>query len=476
VKKRFIFPGVIFLLAYAAPAPAAGWSHPRALTFAPLEWKIPAAERYELNNGMVVYLQRDAELPLFNASALIKVGSVYEAAGKLGLAEITGEVMRTGGTNAPARAMSGDEIDEEIEFLAGSVETWIGSESGGASAKVLQKDAGYGLQLLHDVLVYPAFDAAKLELAKNAELERIRRENDYPHGIAAREWMKAVYGKDSPWARTPTIETVSNITREDLVAFHGRYVKPNNTILTVYGDFDIAEMKKEVEEIFGGWEREELRFPKVAPIKLDFAPGVYFVPKELDQSTILMGHYGIRRHDANTFKVIVMNEILGGGFTSRMTKEVRSNRGLAYSANSKLTEGTDYGVFFAYCSTKTETTAAAIRVMKEVIASMVAEPPTAEELAVAKEKITNRFVFRFDDRAEVVNGLAGLEFWGYPRDYYETYCDNIAAVSQDGVREVAKEYLKPDGLKILVVGNAEGFDEPLSVFGEVKEVELAPPE
>jgi len=472
MRKEFFFSGVFFLLTYSALGHTTGWLHPGGLTFAPLDWKIPEAERYELSNGMVVYLQTDAELPLFNAYAILKVGSIYEPADKIGLAGITGEVMRSGGTSAFGRAMTGDEIDEELEFRAGSVETWIGLESGGASVKVLQRDAYYGLRLLRDILAEPAFDAGKVELSKNRVIEGIRRQNDDPGEVAVREWKKVVYGKDSPWARTATVGTVSNIEREDLVQFHRKYITPNNMILAVYGDFDVSEMKRKLEEIFGDWEREEVRFPEIAPIKLEFEPGIYLVRKELNQSTILMGHYGIRRHDPDFFKVIVMNEILGGGFTSRMTKEVRSNRGLGYYASSALSEGTDYGVFWAYCSTKTETTALAAKVMEEVIVGMVETPPEDEELSLAKEAIINSFVFCFDDRAEFVNGLAGLEYWGYPVDYYETYCSNIAAVTKEDVQEAAKDYLKPDGLKILVVGNPDGFDEGLAKFGEVEEINL----
>jgi len=148
VRKKFVLWGVFSLLPISAPAQTSGWSHPDGLTFAPLDWKIPEAERYELTNGMVVYLQADAELPLFNAYAIIKTGSIYEPVDKLGLAAVTGEVMRSGGTDASGLAMTGDEIDEELEFRAGSVETWIGRESGEASVKVLQKDADYGLRLL----------------------------------------------------------------------------------------------------------------------------------------------------------------------------------------------------------------------------------------------------------------------------------------------------------------------------------------
>ncbi|NIT36031.1 MAG: insulinase family protein, partial [candidate division Zixibacteria bacterium] len=329
MRKKFVFWVVFSLLPISALAQTSGWSHPDELTFAPLDWKIPDAERYELSNGMVVYLQADAELPLFNAYAIVKTGSIYEPADKLGLAAVTGEVMRSGGTDASGRPMTGDEIDEELEFRAGSVETSIGWESGEASVKVLRKDADYGLRLLRDILAYPVFDKGKIELSKNRMIEEIRRQNDHSRRVAAREWNKVVYGKESPWARTPTVVTVSNIEREDVVAFHRKYFHPNNVILTVYGDFDVSEMKRKLEKIFGGWEREEVRFPRTAPIEVQFEPGIYSVEKEVAQSTILMGHYGIRRHDPETFKVMVMNEILGGGFTSRMTKEVRSNRGLS---------------------------------------------------------------------------------------------------------------------------------------------------
>jgi len=464
----------ILALAALAAAAAGAWENPSSLATPPLKWEIPKAERFTLANGMVVYLQRDADLPLLNVSALVRVGSIYEPADKVGLAALTGMVMRTGGTAAPGRPHSGDEIDAALEYRAATVETAIGRENGSAGIACLAADADFALELLHDILVYPAFDPAKLELARNQQLEALRRQNDNPNTVGMREFAKAVYGGDSPWARTPTPATVAAVTRDDLIAFHRAYFRPNNVILTVYGDVEAAAMRSKLEKLFADWPREETTYPAVAAVDDALAPGVYLVNRKYNQSTIVIGHLGLRRHDPDEYRLAVMNQVLGGGFNSRMTSAVRSDRGLAYAAWSTVTEGTDRGLLIAFSATRAGATGQAIAVMKDVIASMQTRPATGEELAFAREAIVNRFVFNFEGRGALVNKLAELEYFGYPVDYLATYRERIGAVTAADVKAAADKHLHPDALKILVVGDAAGFEKPLGDFGPVTEVLLEP--
>lgn len=464
----------ILALAILGAAFAGAWENPASLKAPPLKWEIPTAERAVLANGMVVYLQRDADLPLLNVSALVRVGSIYEPADKMGLALLTGMVMRTGGTAAPGRPRTGDEIDAALELRAAAVETAIGREYGTAGATCLASDADFALELLHDILVYPAFDPAKLELARNQRREAIRRQNDDPGAVGIREFAKAVYGGESPWARTPTLATVEAVTRDDLVAFHRAYFHPNAVILKVYGDFEPAAMKAKLETLFADWPRAEVEYPEAPALEDSLAPGVYLVNRQYNQSTIVIGHLGLRRHDPDQYPLAVMNQILGGSFNSRMTSAVRSDRGLAYAAWSTVTEGTERGLLIAYSATRADATGRAIDVIKDVIASMQTRPASEEEMTFAREAIVNRFVFNFEGRAALVNKLAELEYFGYPDDYLAGYRDRINAVAAADVKAAADRHLHPDGLKIMVVGDPAGFDKPLLDFGPVTEVTLEP--
>ena len=192
------------------------------MRFPTVDFKPSEPERVVLENGMVVYLLEDHELPLITVNAMIRTGTWLDPADKVGLAAMTGAVMRTGGS---AR-MSADQIDEELEHLAATISISVGKESGSASLDVLKKDFKRGLQIYADLLRTPAFDQSRFELAKLQALEGIRRRQDNPGSIAAREFAKLLYGESHPSAREAKVESVTRITRDDLVAFQKQTVHP----------------------------------------------------------------------------------------------------------------------------------------------------------------------------------------------------------------------------------------------------------
>lgn len=200
------------------------------LTFPDLrDFEAPEPERVTLDNGMIVYLLEDHELPQVNAVARIGTGSVYEPAKKRGLASITGTVMRTGGT----ASMSPDSVNVVLENRGATVETSIGETSGSASMSTLSDNVDTVLPVFAEVIRRPAFDEAKLNQAKSRQKSAISRRNDNARQIASREFNKVLYGEDSPYARTPEYYTIDRIERQDLVDFHEQYFHPNNVILSV---------------------------------------------------------------------------------------------------------------------------------------------------------------------------------------------------------------------------------------------------
>jgi len=466
VRFYFCVLSTIVLVGCVTARPA---KHPDDLQIGPIDFNPPQAERVVMDNGIVVYLLEDHDLPLFDAVAYFKAGSIYDPPGKLGLAGLTSTVMRTGGTDS----MTGDELDEELEFMAGSVEVSAGREAAVATLSVLAKDMERGLEIFSDVLRNPAFAEDKLDLAKKRSIEGIRRRYDTPASTIGAEFPKLVYGEESVWARLPTEDTVSDIAREDLVRFHKRCFMPNNMILGISGDFDRSELMAQLGSLFGDWLTRDLELPAIEPIERSFVPSVNYIHKEINQSNIRLGHLGIRRHNPDEFAVKIMNYVLGwGGFTSRLWIEVRSDRGLAYSVWGGMRSGTDYGLFQAGCQTGAGTTCEATALIRDVIAGMTEAPPTDEELALAKDGELNSFVFNFASSAQIVRTRVDLEFHGYPSDYLDTYEEKIAAVTGKDVQRVAKKYLHPDKLVVLVVGDAAGFDKPLSTFGNVNTIEV----
>ncbi|MBL7154277.1 MAG: insulinase family protein [Phycisphaerae bacterium] len=435
--------------------------------------EIPEVKRLTLPNGMRLFLLEDHELPLINVSAIVRTGSIYEPAEKIALASITGEVMRTGGTTTK----TGDELDEELEQMAASVETGIGLNSGSASVSVLKKDIDKGLSILADVLMNPAFREDKIFLSKMQYKSMIARRNDNVSAIADREFDKLIYGPDSVYARHEEYATIGNISRDDLVAFHRKFFGPNNMMLAVWGDFDAEQMAEKIEKAFKGWEKIDLKLPKAPEVNYKFRKTVNQIRKDdINQSNIYLGHIGGLRSDPDYFALVVMNKILGGGFTGRLFKNVRSREGLAYSVFGLYSANYDFpGAFYVGCMTKSESTVYAIRAMLKEVEKMRESEVADEELALAKDSFLNSFVFNFDTKGEIVRRLMIYEYFGYPADFLQKTKENVEKVTKADVLRVAKKHLKPDKVHILAVGRPDDFDKPLSVFGPVKEIDITIP-
>lgn len=482
--KRFIIYGILVFLtsitsfsirAQEKPKVSEGSQKIAQLKYPELNWKVPEIGRevdtLTLANGMKLFLLPDTTLPIFNIQALIRTGSIYEPVEMMGVANLTGIVMRTGGTEN----LTPDSLNQMLEFMAGSVETAIGTEAGSASLNILSKDIEQGLTLFADVLRHPLFRQDKIDLAKDQIKESIRRRNDQPGSIVSREFNHLVYG-DHPYGRTQEWETVKKVTREDLLSFYKKYFHPNNMMLGISGDFKKAEIFAQLSRVFGDWKPEKIDFPPIPKVQNKPSPGVYVIQKDINQSNIVMGHLGIDWNNPDNYAISVMNFILGGGsFTSRMTSRVRSDEGLAYSVGTSFGAGRDLGTFSASCQTKTATTHRAMSLMVDEIKRIRETPVQDEELTSAKDAFINRYVFGFTSPAQVVGQLMNLEFFDRPRDYLKTYLDNIRKVTKPDIQRVAQKYLKPKELTIVVVGNTPQFSGQLNALGRVMEIPLTPP-
>lgn len=467
--NRFLVSALTLVLAFS-PAQAADdlFLHPSKMVPPPLEFKPVRPKRVVAKNGMIVHLLEDHELPLVYLRAVVRCGSYLEPDDKLGLTDLVGTVMRTGGTEK----MTGDKMDEELEYIAGAVETFVSDESGGATMNVLKKDFDRGLEIFADVLTRPVFDQKKIDLRKNSLMEGIRRRNDNPADITRREWRRLVYA-GHPFARISTLKTVESITRQDLVDFHRKYFFPNNVILTATGDFKEDELLAKLDAAFAHWKPRDEKVPFVPDLPLKVESSLNHVQKKIPQTNIRMGHLGVPKTDPDWYALEVMDNILGsGGFVSRLMREVRSNRGLAYSVNSVLTGGRSRGVWLAVCQTKVASTVETMTLMRDIIKGMQEKPVTPEELKIAKDSILNSFVFQFTSSYGIVSQQADLEYTGLPADWLETYRDKIAAIDAEAVMAAAKKHLHPDKMTIMLVGDKDKFDKPLTTFGTPTEIPL----
>lgn len=429
--------------------------HPRDLKFQPLTYDPPERAKYrnELAGGVVAYMVEDHDLPLIQVTVSMRAGAYLEPQGKTGLAAATGSLIRGGG----AGSMTAEQFDEEVAFLAANMSSNLGGATGAASANFLAKDTDKALDLFFQMLRSPVFQQDRLDLYKVQQLQQMERRNDDTEDIEAREWNRLTRGTDHFSSTDTTKASIESLTRADLQAFHRQFVHPANFVLAVSGDFKTADMKARLEKAMAGWAKGE-KSAAVPPPKFTPAPGLYLVNKaDVNQGRVSIGHLGIQRGNPDEIAIDLMNDILGGsGFTSRITNRVRSDEGLAYSAGSAFNAGAFYpGLFRASFQSKNPSVARALQIVVDEINRIRSEPVSAEELDTVKTSAIEVFPRFFASANAIAGTFATDELTGRDPNFWKTYRDRVRAVTVEDIRRVAQQYLKPDALVILAVGNVD---------------------
>ncbi len=433
-------------------------SHPLEISFPELDFQPPdgAALRHKLSTGTVAYVVEDHALPLVSIAILIRSGE-YTAPAMLkpAVANLAGSQMRAGG----AASLSPSELDEELDFLAAQIGTGIGSTRGSASMNCLAKDLDRCLDRFFEILRQPRYDQERIDLAKSQRLQRMEQRNDDTGGIERREWSRLLYG-DSHFSTHATTEAELNaITREDLLAFHAYAVHPGNFIFAISGDVETEEILGQIEVRLSDWPRAEAPGDVPKP-GFEPQPGLYLVHKEdVNQGRVSIGHLSTVISNPDRFALQIMNNILGGGgFTSRILSRVRSDEGLAYSAGSAFGLGTHYdGSFRAFFQSRSEAVARATSIVIDEIARIRTEKVSDEELINAKASFIDTFSRNFASAGQIAGLFANLELQGRDIGLVSSYRDDMAAVTAADVLRVAQEYLHPDRLVILAVGNVDNI-------------------
>lgn len=460
---------IILALGGSSPASAGTARHYTELEFPALrDIQIPDFERYELPNGLVVYLMEDHELPLVTGSATFRTGERLVPAAQAGLGEIMGDAMRLGGSESyPA-----DQLNQVLEQRAASVETAVDIDSGSATFNALSEDLEEVFTIFADVVQRPAFAPDRIEFLKNQYRGSIQRRNDNPDDIASREFRKLVYGSESPYARTYEYSTLNNFTREDIINFYQASVRPDQTILAIAGDIDPEGMKQLIAEQFGDWQAapEAPTLPE-APTAEQAKAGVFIVDQpQLSQSTIQIGHIGGQRNAPDYAELAVMNEVLNG-FGGRLFNEIRSRQGLAYVVYAFWAARYDYdGTFIGGGQTRSEATVPFIQSVTKEIARIRQNPVSVEELTRAQDSVLNSFVFNFQNPEQTLSRLVRYEYYGYPQDFVFQFREDVANTTAEAVQAAAQQHLKPEDLVVLVVGNAAEIQPPLSTLAPDQQV------
>lgn len=427
-------------------------SRPEQLTYPPLTFEAPRAADYRrtLSDGTVVYMAPNKEFPLISLAVTCMGGANLDPADRVGLASMTGSMMRRGG----AGALGAAEFDETLDFMATNMSVRVGEWNSSATLDCLASNFDESLKLFVDMLRNPGFDAARFKVAMDEAMEGLKQRNDDADSIIDREWGMMFWGADHHAGRQPTGASLAGITDSDMRAMAARIFSPANMIISVTGDFEPDAMAKRLEQALAGWPRGERNAPPSAP-KADPAPGLYIAEKDIPQGKVYIGMRSIERDSPDAIPFFVMNDILGGGgFSSRIMQRVRSDEGLAYSAGSRFAPEPFYaGSFRAGFQSKSPTVALAIKLIMEEIKEIRTKPVSEEELEVAKASLIETFPQRFASKPAMLGVFVTDEWTNRPADFWQSYRERVKAVTAADVQRVAQTYLKPDKLAIMVVGN-----------------------
>lgn len=475
MKRLALFLIPALMLAQTAPKTASIPASYKDLKYPPLrQIQLPKIDEFTLPDGMKVYLLENHELPIVRGTALIRTGNLFDPVDKVGLASITGAVIRSGGTATKAA----DQIDQDLENIGASVESQISESNGSVNFNTLKERTDEVMTVFHDVLTAPVFSQARIDFEKSQLASGISRRNDEAHEVTQREFSDAIYGRNNSYGWLMEYKHLANIKRDDVVNFYKRYYFPANTILAVQGDFNSAEMRGRIEKLFAGWTVTQPPVPPFPKVDNQPKPGIRVAVKtDVTQTSFAMGHLGGVLSDKDYPALEVMADILGGGFNSRLFLKVRTQLGYAYDISANWGVAYDHpGLFDISGSTKSASTVATFKAIADEIKRIQTTEVTEEELQSAKDTVLNGFVFNFDTPSKTLGRLLTYRYYGYPDDFIFQYQKAVQQVTRADVLRVAKKYIDPAKFVIVAVGNPKDFGTPLSALGiPVSELDLSIP-
>ena len=409
------------------------------------------AQRTTLPDGMVLVTSEQPALPIVSVRLLIRAGSRYDPGQRHGLANLTSRLLTLGTPTRDAMSISG-----LVEGMGAHFWADCGREQATLNLNILKKDLDTGLALMSEVLTDASFPEKEVSRTKQSLLASIRAKRDRPRAIARDAFRAALY-PESFYGRPVegSEDTVRGLDRNAVLDFHRRYYRPDRTILVVVGDITHDGIREKLAAALAGWKKGdgepdapvELSPPKRAAVKLD---------RNLVQSNIIMGHEGPLRDNPDHYAIRVMSQILGGGdLSSRLGDAIRNRRGLAYSVYSYFLAGRTTGRFQMAMQTRNESAREAIDVARAEIERMRRDGVTAAEVRDAKSYLTGSFALGLETNDDIADFLGQVEYLGLGLDYVDRYPDLIRKVTAEDVLRVARKYLQPEKLILVVVGNLE---------------------
>ncbi len=425
--------------------------------------KFPSYFEKTLPNGLKVIVVENHEQPIVYISFVVKSGSTYDE-DLPGLASVTAELLTKG-----TKTRTATQIAEEIDFVGGSLNATSSWDATNVSVLVLKKYLGVGMDILQDVVLNPTFPDEELERIRTQRLANIKQSKAEAGYLAGVRFSKELFA-NHPYANeiNGNEESIQKIKRDDIVKFYQKHFIPNNSFIIFAGDITPEEAVPLVERYFKEWKKGENPHKKFQTVSDVSKTRVVIVDKPgAVQSAIRIGHLGIDRKNKDYVKVYTLNTLLGGYFNSRINMNLRETHGYTYGAYSSFDSRIYPGPFIVSADVRNEVTDSSVAEIIKELKRIIEEPVPEDELKMAKDYIVGSFPLQIETPAQVASRVMTIEIYGLPKDFYDKFRDEVKKITAKDIQEVAKKYLHPDRLLIVVSGNSKQIKPVLEKFGSV---------
>lgn len=401
-----------------------------------------------LDNGLKIFYVRDESLPRVSLSFLVKVGLAQES--KPGQNHMTALLLEEG-----TQKKSALQVAEAFGDLGTSLSISPGPDFTTISSDSLSPSKSQLLMLMSEVVQKPAFSEHEIQRLRGQILADLQKKKDNPGGLAEDFFDGFLFG-NHPYGRDVMGDnsSVQSLQKKDIIQHYLAWYRPNNTSLAVVGAFDEG-FEREVESTLNAWTSRNLPAPRSLAETLETEPGGFkaYLKTGLAQTQIRMGHRGISRNNPDFIPLRVANEILGGGFSSRLMQKVRDDHGLTYSIYSTIEARKEPGYFGIFTFTKNETVAQTVSESQKVLSQFVVDGPSSKEINAAKNQLMGQFPRAIETSDRYAFNLMILDFYGVPASYLTDFRKNVARVSTSDIRRVLQKYYKPDQMKVVIYGD-----------------------
>ncbi len=426
----------------------------------------PALQRTTLDNGLKVVLAERHSSPLVSFSMMLDAGTASDQLSIPGRASLAMNMLDEGTATRSAL-----DISDELDMLGATLGSGSNLDISVVNLSSLKENLAASLDLYSDVILRPSFPESELERLRNQQLAGIQREKVTPIQMALRVFPRLLYGDDHayalPFTGSGTEESVSRISRDDLVAFHEEWFKPNGATLVVVGDITMAELKPLIQSSFGSWKRGTIPSKNIATVQQRSEPVVYLMDRPgSQQSIIFAGHVAPPRNNPDEAAVETMNNILGGTFTSRVNMNLREDKGWSYGAFTLIIDARGQRPFLVYAPVQTDKTAESMaEALREIREFLSSSPATEEELQRAVANQTLQLAGQWETIGAVQGSVQDIVRFGLPDDYWNGYSDSILSLSTDRINKASDTVLKPENLVWIVVGDRAVIEPKIRELG-----------